>query len=88
MANNFDAMDTFLEPLDLENELDDIEPKHSEPKKPGKKKNGVWNYFIEEESRKGDHSACVCMYCGDAWNRGRVPDMMAHLALQCEKTKA
>ncbi|EXX54245.1 hypothetical protein RirG_236360 [Rhizophagus irregularis DAOM 197198w] len=84
MANNFDAMDTFLEPLDLENELDDIEPKHFEPKKPGKKKNGVWNYFIEEESRKGGHLACVCIYCGDAWNRGRIPDMMAHLALQCE----
>ncbi|POG64290.1 hypothetical protein GLOIN_2v1845389 [Rhizophagus irregularis DAOM 181602=DAOM 197198] len=82
MANNFDAMDTFLEPLDLENELDDIEPKHFEPKKPGKKKNGVWNYFIEEESRKGGHLACVCIYCGDAWNRGRIPDMMAHLALQ------
>lgn len=88
MANNFDAMDTFLESLDLENELDDIEPKHSETKKPGKKKNGVWNYFIEEESRKGGHSACVCMYCGDAWNRGRVPDMMAHLALQCESVEA
>ncbi len=88
MANNFDAMDTFLDPLDLENGFDDIVPNHSEPKKPGRKKNEVWSYFIEDENRKGGHSSSICIYCGDVRDRGRVPELVAHLALQCEDVEA
>jgi len=28
------------------------------------------------------------VYCGEVKDRGRVPDMMAHLALQCESVEA
>jgi hypothetical protein len=91
MANNLDAIDIFLDPLDLENgfdTLDNIIPKRSESKKPGRKKHEVWNYFIEKENRKGGHSSSICVYCGDTRDRGRIQDMIAHLALQCESVEA
>lgn len=87
MAN--DELDIYLEP-----ELKPIviiEPEVLEPsgsKKPGKKKDEVWNYFIEDEVRKAGHSSSQCVYCGQSKDRGRVPDMMAHLALQCEDVEA
>ena len=62
-------------------------PEHSEPKKPGRKKNPVWDHF-EKDIRKGRHSPSVCKYCGDSQARGRIPDMIAHLALQCESVDA
>src|SRR4051812_11437625 len=81
MANNFDVIDTFLDLLDFEDNIDNV---RSEAKKPGRKKNEVWNYFIEDENRKGGHSSSKCVYCGDTRDRGRVPDLISHLALQCE----
>src|SRR6266487_5393287 len=48
----------------------------------------MWKYFEEADTRKGGHSPSVCKYCGDAYARGRVQDMMAHLALQCESVDA
>ena len=50
-------------------------------------KNPVWDHF-EEDVRKGGHSPSVCKYCGDSQARGRIPDMIAHLALQCESVDA
>jgi hypothetical protein len=90
MANNFDETNTFLdpEPLDLENISKDTVLEHLESKKPGRKKNAVWNYFIEDETRKAGHSSSTCVYCGDTRDRGRVPDLMAHLALQCESVES
>ncbi|POG58128.1 hypothetical protein GLOIN_2v1886063 [Rhizophagus irregularis DAOM 181602=DAOM 197198] len=38
-----------------ETELPDL-PETEQFKKPGRKKNDVWNYFIKEEARKFDHS--------------------------------
>ena len=70
-----------LEPIDLS-------PEPSRPKKPGRKKDEVWNHFIEDSVRRGGHSSCECVYCGETKDRGRVPDMMAHLALQCEDVEA
>ncbi|CAB4412769.1 unnamed protein product [Rhizophagus irregularis] len=88
MANETDSLDETGSFQNLNFvELPDL-PETEEFKKPGKKKNDVWNYFIEEEARKFGHSPSTCVYCGDARNRGRVPDMMAHLALQCEKVEA
>ena len=82
-ANNFDETNIHLD-LDPIN----LEPNHLGSKKPGKKKDAVWNYFIEDEVRKAGHSSSKCVYCGEAKDRGRVPDMMAHLALQCESVEA
>ena len=76
----FNLDDTIPEPQEV--------PEHSELKKPGRKKNDVWKYFEEADTRKGGHSPSVCKYCGDAYARGRVPDMIAHLALQCESVDA
>ncbi|CAB4483770.1 unnamed protein product [Rhizophagus irregularis] len=89
MANETDSLDETRSFQDLNFvKLPDL-PETEEFKKPGKKKNDVWNYFIEEEARKFGHSPSTCVYCGNARNRGRVvPDMMAHLALQCEKVEA
>jgi len=81
-ANNFDETNIHLD-LDPIN----LEPNHLGSKKPGKKKDAVWNYFIEDEVRKAGHSSSKCVYCGEAKDRGRVPDMMAHLALQCESVE-
>ncbi|GET62517.1 hypothetical protein GLOIN_2v1886063 [Rhizophagus irregularis DAOM 181602=DAOM 197198] len=43
-----------------ENDLNVVElpdlPETEQFKKPGRKKNDVWNYFIKEEARKFDHS--------------------------------
>jgi BED zinc finger len=82
-VNNFDETNIYLD-------FDPInpEPEHSESKKPGRKKDAVWNYFIEDEVRKAGHSSSKCVYCGETKDRGRVPDMMAHLALQCESVEA
>src|SRR5437763_14775205 len=82
-ANNFDETNIYLD-------LDPInpEPNHLGFKKPGKKKDAVWNYFIEDEVRKAGHSSSKCVYCDEVKDRGRVPDMMAHLALQRESIKA
>ena len=82
-TNNFDETNIHLD-LDPIN----LEPNHLGSKKPGKKKDAVWNYFIEDEVRKAGHSSSKCVYCGEAKDRGRVPDMMAHLALQCESVEA
>lgn len=84
-ANTFDFEETGPFYLDLEL------PKASEvaePKKSGRKKHEVWNYFIEEETRKFGHSSSACVYCGKTWDRGRVSEMMAHLALQCESVES
>ena len=81
MANYEANVYLDLEPIDLNPEL-------SGSKKPGRKKDEVWNYFIEDEVRKGGHSSCECVYCGKTRDRGRIPDMMAHLALQCEDVEA
>jgi hypothetical protein len=88
-AEDFSETGSILdpEPLDLEDDFEDITPECSKAKKPGRKKNAVWNYFIEDETRKAGHSSSTCVYCGDIWIRGRVPDMMAHLALQCESVE-
>src|SRR3989337_1501240 len=85
MANETNFFDETEFLLDLESPN---HPKTVEPKKPGKKKHEVWNYFIEEETRKAGHSSSTCVYCGDIRDRGRIPDMMTHLALQYEKVKA
>lgn len=63
-------------------------PEAAEPKKPGRKRHEVWNYFIEQETRKGGHSTSTCVYCGKAWDRGRVSEMMGHLALQCDNVES
>ena len=74
------------EPFVLDDDIIPEVPEHSEPKKPGRKKNPVWDHF-EEQVRKGGYSPSVCKYCGDSQARGRVPDMMAHLALYCESVE-
>jgi hypothetical protein len=86
MANNFDETNIYLEPIDLD--PTDLEQEHSRSKKPGRKKDAVWNYFIEDDIRIAGHSSSKCVYCGEIKDRGRVPDMMAHLALQCECVEA
>ena len=59
---------------------DQVSPIVSEIKKPDKKKNEVWSYFIEDTRRSG-HSPSICKFCGDFKTRGRLPEMMAHLVL-------
>ena len=79
-----------LEPFILDDIIPEPQelPEPLESKKPGRKKNRMWKYFEETDTRKGGHSPSVCKYCDDAYARGRVPDMMAHLALQCESVDA
>src|SRR5687768_9784689 len=67
--------------------IGDIDQDLSEIKKPGKKKNEVWNYFTEDTRKKG-YSPSICKFCGDAKARGRPSEMMAHLALQCDSVEA
>ncbi|PKY36891.1 hypothetical protein RhiirB3_460633, partial [Rhizophagus irregularis] len=56
MANETDSLDETRSFQDLNFvELPDL-PETEEFKKPGKKKNDIWNYFIEEEARKFGHS--------------------------------
>ncbi|CAG8760223.1 6013_t:CDS:2, partial [Rhizophagus irregularis] len=56
MANETDSLDETRSFQDLNFvELSDL-PETEEFKKPGKKKNDIWNYFIEEEARKFGHS--------------------------------
>jgi hypothetical protein len=85
MTEQTDEMN-FLNETDSVLDLDSPEP--AQPKKPGKKKNEVWNFFIEQETRQSGHSSCTCVYCGNTWDRGRIPDMIAHLALQCDEVEA
>ena len=76
-----------LGPFNLDDIIPDV-PEYSENKKPGRKKNEVWKHFEETDTRKGGHSPSACKYCGEVYARGRIPEMMAHLALQCESVDA
>jgi len=82
-----DDIEPFIQEEDLMFDDDQVLPIGSEIKKPGKKKHEVWSYFIED-SRKSGHSPSICKFCGDFKTRGRISDMMAHLALQCNDVEA
>ena len=86
-ANFIDETEA-LGPFILDDDIIPELPEYLETKKPGRKKNEVWKHFEEADTRKGEHSPSVCKYCGDTHARGRVQDMMAHLALQCESVDA
>ncbi|CAG8654761.1 9527_t:CDS:2 [Rhizophagus irregularis] len=51
-----------------ETELPDL-PETEQFKKPGRKKNDVWNYFIKEEARKFDHSPIFLILTNFIWLR-------------------
>src|ERR1043165_9653760 len=71
----------------LSNDTDQVLSNVLEKKKPGKKKNNVWDHFTEDTRKKG-HSSSICKFCGESKARGRPSEMMAHLALQCDKVEA
>src|SRR3990170_3221126 len=81
-----DDIEPFIPDEDLMFDDDRVSPIVSEIKKPGKKKNEVWDYFIEDD-RKSGHSPSICKFCGDFKTRGRIQEMMAHLALQCDSVE-
>ena len=83
MTEQTEELDLNDEPFKLPNHSEAVESK-----KPGRKKHKVWNYFIEEETRKAGHSSSTCVYCSKTWDRGRVTEMMAHLAFQCEDVES
>ncbi|CAB4459590.1 unnamed protein product [Rhizophagus irregularis] len=57
-------------------ELPDL-PETEQFKKPGRKKNDVWNYFIKEEARKFDHSPSTYVW---------AEDQNQHLHLLCKQS--
>src|SRR6266511_235796 len=82
-----DINEPFIPDEDLMFDDDQVSPIVLKTKKPGKKKDEVWEYFIED-TRKSGHSPIICKFCGDFKTRGRLLEMMAHLALQCDSVEA
>src|SRR6266540_5738040 len=75
-----DINEPFIPDEDLMFDDDQVSPIVPKTKKPGKKKDEVWKYFIED-TRKSGHSPSICKFCDDFKTRGRLSEMMAHLAL-------
>src|SRR6266540_6251983 len=77
----------FIPDKDLMFDDDQVSLIVSKIKKSGKKKDEVWKYFIED-TRKSGHSSSICKFCDNFKTRGRLPEMMAYLTLQCDSVEA
>jgi hypothetical protein len=58
------------------------------PKKAGRKKKPIWEYFEAIGTIKSGHSGAKCLYCLKEWKNSKPTELEDHIALHCTKVVA